>query len=73
MLCVHQGFGTLLMEEAERISREEHGSGESSLLSVTDPDPVAFSVLGVRTMFWLPDPDSYFFLNMIGRIYFLLM
>jgi len=22
----HQGFGTLLMEEAERIAREEHGS-----------------------------------------------
>ena len=21
----HQGFGTLLMEEAERIAREEHG------------------------------------------------
>jgi predicted N-acetyltransferase YhbS len=25
VLCV-QGFGTLLMEEAERIAREEHGS-----------------------------------------------
>jgi hypothetical protein len=23
----HQGFGTLLMEEAERIAREEHGAG----------------------------------------------
>ena len=22
----HQGFGTLLMEEAERIAREEHGN-----------------------------------------------
>lgn len=35
----HQGFGTLLMEEAERIAREEHGSvklvvisGKSSLI-----------------------------------------
>jgi histone acetyltransferase (RNA polymerase elongator complex component) len=24
----HQGFGTLLMEEAERIAREEHGAGQ---------------------------------------------
>lgn len=29
----HQGFGTLLMEEAERISREEHGSEKLSVIS----------------------------------------
>jgi len=29
----HQGFGTLLMEEAERISREEHGSVKLSVIS----------------------------------------
>jgi len=29
----HQGFGTLLMEEAERISREEHGSTKISVIS----------------------------------------
>ena len=29
----HQGFGTLLMEEAERIAREEHGSGKISVIS----------------------------------------
>ncbi|CCH40713.1 elongator complex protein [Wickerhamomyces ciferrii] len=29
----HQGFGTLLMEEAERISREEHGSEKISVIS----------------------------------------
>ena len=29
----HQGFGTLLMEEAERIAREEHGE-ETSWLEV---------------------------------------
>lgn len=29
----HQGFGTLLMEEAERIAREEHGSTKISVIS----------------------------------------
>lgn len=29
----HQGFGTLLMEEAERIAREEHGAGKISVIS----------------------------------------
>lgn len=29
----HQGFGTLLMEEAERIAREEHGSSKLSVIS----------------------------------------
>ncbi|KAI9862898.1 MAG: Elongator subunit [Trichoglossum hirsutum] len=29
----HQGYGTLLMEEAERIAREEHGSKKISVIS----------------------------------------
>lgn len=29
----HQGFGTLLMEEAERIAREEHGSMKMAVIS----------------------------------------
>ena len=29
----HQGFGTLLMEEAERIAREEHGARKLSVIS----------------------------------------
>lgn len=29
----HQGFGTLLMEEAERIAREEHGTKKISVIS----------------------------------------
>lgn len=29
----HQGFGTLLMEEAERISRDEHGSKKLAVIS----------------------------------------
>ena len=29
----HRGFGTLLMEEAERIAREEHGSTKISVIS----------------------------------------
>ncbi len=28
-----QGYGTLLMEEAERIAREEHGSKKISVIS----------------------------------------
>ena len=28
-----QGVGTLLMEEAERIAREEHGSGRIAVIS----------------------------------------
>ena len=31
----HQGFGTLLMEEAERIAREEHGSVKLAVISGT--------------------------------------
>jgi elongator complex protein 3 len=29
----HQGFGTLLMEEAERIARDEHGSIKLAVIS----------------------------------------
>ena len=29
----HQGFGTLLMEEAERIAEEEHGSHKIAVIS----------------------------------------
>ena len=29
----HQGFGMLLMEEAERIAREEHGSHKIAVIS----------------------------------------
>ena len=29
----HQGYGTLLMEEAERIAQEEHGSGKVAVIS----------------------------------------
>lgn len=29
----YQGFGTLLMEEAERIAREEHGSVKLAVIS----------------------------------------
>ncbi|XP_029281094.1 elongator complex protein 3 [Cottoperca gobio] len=29
----HQGFGTMLMEEAERIARDEHGSSKLSVIS----------------------------------------
>jgi elongator complex protein 3 len=32
-LMLLQGFGTLLMEEAERISREEHGSVKLAVIS----------------------------------------
>lgn len=29
----HQGYGTLLMEEAERIAREEHGTRKLAVIS----------------------------------------
>lgn len=29
----HQGYGSLLMEEAERIAREEHGSDKIAVIS----------------------------------------
>jgi elongator complex protein 3 len=29
----HQGFGTLLVEEAKRIAREEHGNVKLSMIS----------------------------------------
>ena len=29
----HQGFGTLLMEEAERIARDEHGARKIAVIS----------------------------------------
>ena len=32
----HQGFGTLLMEEAERIAREEHGDHDDKYESGND-------------------------------------
>lgn len=32
----HQGFGMLLMEEAERIAREEHGSHKLAVISGID-------------------------------------
>lgn len=33
----HQGFGTLLMEEAERIARDEHGSCKIAVISGMEP------------------------------------
>jgi elongator complex protein 3 len=33
-----QGIGTLLMEEAERIAREEHGSGRVAVISGEFPE-----------------------------------
>ena len=47
----HQGYGTLLMEEAERIARWEHGSRKLSVISG----------VGVRSYytklgFWLDGP-----------------
>lgn len=38
----HQGFGTLLMEEAERIAREEHFSKKISVISGTLSRTVIF-------------------------------
>ncbi|KAG6840967.1 Elongator subunit [Blastosporella zonata] len=37
----HQGFGTLLMEEAERIAREEHGSIKLAVISGEEQLPLS--------------------------------
>ncbi|XP_073088839.1 elongator complex protein 3 isoform X1 [Manis javanica] len=41
----HQGFGMLLMEEAERIAREEHGSGKIAVISGLRRTPPLWRVL----------------------------
>uniref|UniRef100_A0AAA9TDW0 Elongator complex protein 3 n=1 Tax=Bos taurus TaxID=9913 RepID=A0AAA9TDW0_BOVIN len=56
----HQGFGMLLMEEAERIAREEHGSGKIAVISVTKScptlcDPVDCSTAGFPDLYHLPE------------------
>lgn len=38
----HQGFGTLLMEEAERIARDEHGSVKLAVISGQSINPGIF-------------------------------
>ena len=47
----HQGYGTLLMEEAERIARNEHGSEKIAVIS-------GVGVLGYykRLGYWLDGP-----------------
>ncbi|KAJ8798505.1 hypothetical protein J1605_016650 [Eschrichtius robustus] len=46
----HQGFGMLLMEEAERIAREEHGSGKIAVISGKGQTD---SELFVRVHLWI--------------------
>ncbi|KAF8437002.1 hypothetical protein BGX38DRAFT_1145288 [Terfezia claveryi] len=47
----HQGFGTLLMEKAERIAREEHGSEKISVIS-----GVGVRSYYARLGYWLDGP-----------------
>ncbi|OJD14091.1 elongator complex protein 3 [Emergomyces pasteurianus Ep9510] len=47
----HRGFGTLLMEEAERIAREEHGSRKISVIS-----GVGVRSYYARLGYWLDGP-----------------
>ncbi|RMB88176.1 hypothetical protein DUI87_35453 [Hirundo rustica rustica] len=53
----HQGFGMLLMEEAERIAREEHGARKIAVISVA---PRAWIKLGFRDPWVLIALDSVF-------------
>jgi GNAT superfamily N-acetyltransferase len=46
----HQGYGTLLMEEAERIAREEHSSTKIAVISGILLFLAAEMVLGSRWM-----------------------
>ena len=43
-----QGVGTLLMEEAERIAREEHGSGRIAVISGKLRPPESLAELTTR-------------------------
>jgi elongator complex protein 3 len=54
----HQGFGTLLMEEAERIARDEHGSEKIAVIS-------GVGVRGYykRLGYWLDGPYMSKWLN----------
>ena len=47
----HQGYGTLLMEEAEKIARREHGSGKISVIS-----GVGVRSYYARLGYWLDGP-----------------
>ncbi|KAH9272210.1 elongator complex protein 3 [Batrachochytrium salamandrivorans] len=44
----HQGFGTLLMEEAERIALEEHGSVKMAVISGVVPPPLYGQQMNVQ-------------------------
>ena len=59
----HRGFGTLLMEEAERIARDEHGatklaviSGERSKIGVGGQTLLFFS--RVQSTGWFKQPEA---------------
>ncbi|EEH36093.1 elongator complex protein [Paracoccidioides lutzii Pb01] len=58
----HRGFGTLLMEEAERIAREEHGSRKISVIS-----GVGVRSYYARLGYWLDGPYMSKMLDPVER------
>ncbi|KLJ12836.1 elongator complex protein 3 [Blastomyces silverae] len=58
----HRGFGTLLMEEAERIAREEHGSRKISVIS-----GVGVRSYYARLGYWLDGPYMSKMLDPVKR------
>ena len=56
----HQGYGTLLMEEAERIARQEHGSGKIAVIS-----GVGVRSYYARLGYWL---DGVGFFSSLARV-----
>ena len=58
----HQGYGTLLMQEAERIAREEHGSSKIAVISGVGVrgyyKRLGYWLDGPYMSKWLKDEDS---------------
>ncbi|OWR41765.1 Elongator complex protein 3, partial [Danaus plexippus plexippus] len=56
----HQGFGMLLMEEAERIAKEEHGSDKMAVISGVGTRnyyaKIGYHLEGPYMVKMLPDP-----------------
>jgi elongator complex protein 3 len=53
----HQGYGTLLMEEAERIAAHEHGSARLAVIAGVGTRHLGYRLLGPYMVKDLPAPD----------------
>merc|ERR1711994_684366 len=56
----HQGFGTLLMEEAERIAKDEHGARKLSVISG----------VGTRNYYWSQKNEDIFIFRKKSKCFY---